>query len=213
MGILIPAGSGSSFTLSRSASTLSVAQGGNGTDTITLADAGGFTGAVSFAATGLPSGVTASFSPTSSTTSSVLTLTASSTAATGTSTVTITGTSGSLTASTTISLTVTGGSCTPTAIVPYISRRRAVVQQLQNLDFRILQSHPGAFQVRFVLHALKLQPIEIDLRDAPHAELLPADGEYFVVVIEVRLEPVPGAPSVAASARRRVRSVERSVRS
>ena len=121
MGILIPAGSGSSFTLSRSASTLSVAQGGNGTDTITLADAGGFTGAVSFAATGLPSGVTASFSPTSSTTSSVLTLTASSTAATGTSTVTITGTSGSLTASTTISLTVTGGSCTPTAIVPYIS--------------------------------------------------------------------------------------------
>ena len=110
-----------SFTLSRSASSLSVTQGSSATDTVTVTPANGFTGSVSFTASGLPSGVTASFSPTSSTTSSTLTLTASSTATTGSSTITITGTSGSTTASTTIALTVASGSCTPTTIVPYIS--------------------------------------------------------------------------------------------
>ncbi|MGA2888294.1 MAG: cellulose binding domain-containing protein [Terracidiphilus sp.] len=103
------------FSLSSSASTLSVAQGSSATDTITVTDTGGFTGAVSFVATGLPSGVTASFSPTSSTSSGVLTLTASSTATAGSSTVTITGTSGTTTATTTIALTigsVGGGACT-----------------------------------------------------------------------------------------------------
>src|SRR5262249_57262435 len=49
-----------------------------------------------FSASGLPTGVTASFSPNPSTSSSTLTLTASATATTGTATVTITGVSGSL---------------------------------------------------------------------------------------------------------------------
>ena len=72
----------------------------------------------SFGATGLPSGVTASFStnpvtpPANGSATSVLTLTASSTATVGTATVTITGTSGSTTHSTTISLTVNSSSAT-----------------------------------------------------------------------------------------------------
>jgi glucuronoarabinoxylan endo-1,4-beta-xylanase len=105
----------SGFTLSPSVSTLSVNQGSSGTDTITVTDTGGFTGSVSFAASGLPSGVTASFNPASSTSSSVLTLTASSTGTTGAFTVTVTGTSGSTTASTTFTLSVGttgGGACT-----------------------------------------------------------------------------------------------------
>ncbi|MGA9669341.1 MAG: glycoside hydrolase family 6 protein [Terracidiphilus sp.] len=104
------------FTLRPSATALSIASGASGTDTITVTDISPFAGSVSFAASGLPTGVTASFSPTSSTTSSVLTLTAGSTAAAGTSTVTITGTSGTLTATTTIALTVTssGGGCAVT---------------------------------------------------------------------------------------------------
>jgi hypothetical protein len=101
-------GTGGGFTLKPSATALSVAQGASGTDTITVTDVSPFTGSVSFTATGLPSGVTASFSPASSTSSSVLTLTASSTATLGAATVTITGTSGTLTATTTIALTVTG---------------------------------------------------------------------------------------------------------
>lgn len=100
--------SAGSFTIKPSSSTLSIGKGSSSTDTITVADVSPFSGAVTFAASGLPSGVTASFSPASSTSSSVLTLTAGSTAAAGSSTVTITGTSGSQTSTTTIALTVTG---------------------------------------------------------------------------------------------------------
>ena len=94
------------FSLGASPSTLSVTQGASGTDTVTVTDIGGFTGSVAFTVSGLPSGITAAFSPTSSTTSSVLTLTASSTATAGASTVTVTGTSGGTTASTTFTLSV-----------------------------------------------------------------------------------------------------------
>src|SRR5271157_1254067 len=102
------AGSSSpSFTLSDSPSSLTITQGAaGGTSTITVNAVNGFTGSVSFAASGLPSGVTAAFNPTSMTTTSTLTLTASSSATLGTVTVTITGTSGSLVSTTTLALTV-----------------------------------------------------------------------------------------------------------
>jgi subtilase family serine protease len=101
-----------SFTLSDSPSSLSITQGSSGTSTITVNDLNGFTGSVTLAASGLPSGVTAAFGTNPTTGTSVLTLTASATATTGTSTVTITGTSGSLTATTTLALTV-NSSATP----------------------------------------------------------------------------------------------------
>lgn len=95
------------YTLSSSPSTLSVALGNSKSSTITVTPTGGFTSSVSLSASGLPSGVTASFNPTSTTTTSTLTLTASSSATIGSATVTITGTSGALTQTTTINLTVT----------------------------------------------------------------------------------------------------------
>jgi subtilase family serine protease len=101
-----------SFTLSDSPSSLTITQGGSGSSTITVNDLNGFTGSVTLAASGLPSGVTAAFGTNPTTGTSVLTLTASATAATGTATVTITGTSGSLNASTTLALTV-NSSATP----------------------------------------------------------------------------------------------------
>jgi chitinase len=97
----------SSFTLSDSPSSLSIAQGAAGTSTISVRPANGFSGSVTLAASGLPSGVTASFGTNPTTGTSLLTLTASSSATAGSSTVTITGTSGSLSASTSIALTVT----------------------------------------------------------------------------------------------------------
>jgi subtilase family serine protease len=104
---LLAGSSTPSFTLSASPSSVTITQGGaGGTSTITVTDLGGFSGSVSLAASGLPSGVTAVFSPNPTSTTSTLTLTASATATTGTATVTITGISGSLQASTTVSLTV-----------------------------------------------------------------------------------------------------------
>jgi uncharacterized protein YdeI (BOF family) len=101
-----------SFTLAPSASTLAITQGKTATDTVTVTDVGGFTGSVTLAATGLPSGVTVAYGTNPTTGSSVLTFTASSTAPVGTSTVTITGTSGSTTATTTINLTVSASGFT-----------------------------------------------------------------------------------------------------
>jgi Abnormal spindle-like microcephaly-assoc'd, ASPM-SPD-2-Hydin len=96
------------FSLSALPSSLTIAQGSNGSSTISVALQNGFTGSVSLAASGLPSGVTASFgtNPITGTSGSTLTLTASSAATTGTSTVTITGTSGTRSHTTTVALTV-----------------------------------------------------------------------------------------------------------
>ena len=98
---------GPNFALSAS-SAVSIAQGSSGTTTITVTPLNGFSSSVTLSASGLPSGVTALFSPNPTTGSSTLTLSASNTATTGNNvTVTITGTSGSLTNSTTVGLTVT----------------------------------------------------------------------------------------------------------
>ena len=109
------------FTLTANPNTLTVSQGNQGTSTITVVPLNGFSGSVTLSATGMPSGVTAGFSPNPTTSTSTLTLTASATATLGTSTVTITGTSGSLTPTTTVSLTVTASgpvvTLTPTSLV------------------------------------------------------------------------------------------------
>lgn len=76
------------------------------TSTITVTNVGGFSGNVALAVSGLPSGVTASFSANPTSGTSTLTLTASDTAAPGPALLTITGTSGALTATANIALTV-----------------------------------------------------------------------------------------------------------
>jgi N-acetylneuraminic acid mutarotase len=95
------------FTLAANPNTLTVAQGASGVSTVTVSDIGGFTGSVTLSASGLPGGVTATFSPNPATGSSTLTLTASSTAALGAATVTISGNAtGVPSATTTLNLTV-----------------------------------------------------------------------------------------------------------
>src|SRR5208283_2939079 len=97
--LLIGCGGGSSgnaqggpgFTLSAAPGSVSIAQGGQGTSAITITPQDGFSGSVTLSASGLPSGVTASFSPNPATGTSTLTLAASATASTGTVTVTTTG--------------------------------------------------------------------------------------------------------------------------
>jgi uncharacterized membrane protein len=89
-----------------SASSVNMGQGSSSTSYVSASPQYGFTGNVNLAISGLPTGVTASFSPNPTNGSSVLTLTASSSAAIGQSTVTLTGTSGSLTKTTTFTLGV-----------------------------------------------------------------------------------------------------------
>lgn len=100
------------FSLAQSAAAVSETRGSSATDTITVTDTGGFTGAVTLSASGLPSGVTATFGTNPTTGSSVARFAASSSATAGTSVVTIRGVSGTTTASTTITLTVNASTTT-----------------------------------------------------------------------------------------------------
>ena len=103
-----PAPAGPDFALAATPSTVGVAQAGTATSTIGITRLNGFTGGVTFSASGLPAGVSAAFSPATATgASSTLTFTATAAAATGAATVTVTGTSGALTRTTPIALTVT----------------------------------------------------------------------------------------------------------
>jgi endo-1,4-beta-xylanase len=98
------------FTLSANPSSLTVNQGASVASTLSITRVGGFVGSVTFSASGLPSGVTASFNPPSTTgATSTVTFTASSAATLGAANVTITATGGGLTRTATIALTVSGG--------------------------------------------------------------------------------------------------------
>lgn len=103
------------FSVGVSPSSVSVVRGASTTTTVTVTSTGGFNSAVTLSATGLPAGVTASFSPASVTppangsSTATLTLTASASATLGSAVVTVTGTSGSTTRSASLSLTVNSG--------------------------------------------------------------------------------------------------------
>ncbi len=115
------------FAVSALPASLTIAQGGKGTSLISVTGvfAGEFPQGVTFEVTNLPSGVTASFGPTSTTETSVLTLSVGSTAAIGTYPVTVSAignlssTLELLLGSTTITLTVTGVT-PPTCAIDYV---------------------------------------------------------------------------------------------
>jgi hypothetical protein len=98
------------FMISSSADSMTIARGGLGTSTITSTLSGNFNSTVSLSTTGLPSGATASFSPSSFGApgggNSTLTLTASLLTPPGTYNVTVTGTGGGQTHTAQINLTV-----------------------------------------------------------------------------------------------------------
>ena len=96
-----------SFTLTATPSALSLAQGSTAAVSISIAPSNGFTGSVTLATSGLPSGVTAVFSSNPVSGSSALTLSANGTALLGPASILITGTAGTATASTIVALSVT----------------------------------------------------------------------------------------------------------
>jgi kumamolisin len=108
VSLTVTAPNSGSFTLSVSPSSGYLDEGQSGYAVVTVTASGGFDSAVSFTATGVPSGVTTSFSPTTVTGSGTtdFNLTVARTAKTGTYTITIKGTSGTKSASTTLSLQI-----------------------------------------------------------------------------------------------------------
>jgi kumamolisin len=108
---LAPTSKTPAFSISASPASLSVVQGSSGSSTISTTVSGGFDAALSLSASGQPSGVTATFSPTSiaapGSGSSTLTLAVASTVAAGTYSITVTGSGGGITHTTTVSLSVT----------------------------------------------------------------------------------------------------------
>jgi len=138
------------FSLSASPGSINVAQGSSGTSTITETDLNGYSGTVSLSASGLPSGVTASFNPTRTTSTSLLTLTASSSAATGTSTVTITGTDGTLTHTTTVSLTVGSSNYTAAQVLSGVQKNMVSSKQVNtepHINTMTRQMNVNVYQV------------------------------------------------------------------
>jgi hypothetical protein len=115
---LLPSASvGNDFTLNASPASASVTAGsaGSASTTVTTVIATGTAESVTLGASGLPSGTTAAFAPTSTTAGGSSTLTITTTASTlpGGYPITITGTAPSATHSTTFTLTVTGTTTGP----------------------------------------------------------------------------------------------------
>ena len=106
------ASAGASFSLSTSPSSQTVTAGNQTTYTATVTAINGFTGTVSFAVGGLPSGANGSFNPASvsGSGSSTLTVTTTTNTPTGTDTLSVTGASGSLAQTNTVTLTVNAAS-------------------------------------------------------------------------------------------------------
>ena len=107
---VLSAGSGGGFTIRTSPTSLALAWGSSGTSTITTTASGGFDSAIALSASGMPSGVTVSFSPSTNAApgsgSSSMTITVHQGAKTGNSTITITGTGGGTTHTTAVALNV-----------------------------------------------------------------------------------------------------------
>lgn len=111
LSIVVAAAPVPDFTLAANPATLSIERGSSATVAVQITRSGGFAGAVTLTATGLPGGVTATFDPGAPTgTSSTLTLTAAAGAAIGNATVTITGNAAGINPrSTQLGLSVTPG--------------------------------------------------------------------------------------------------------
>jgi serine protease len=106
---IVTGGGTNNFSISASPSSLTIAQGSNGSSTISTAVTSGSAATVSLSASVSPSGPTASLSPTSVTAggSATLSVSVGSSVATGSYTVTVTGTEGSAVHSTPVAVTVT----------------------------------------------------------------------------------------------------------
>jgi subtilase family serine protease len=173
------------FTVSASPSSVSIVQGSNGTSRISTSISGGFNAAISLSVSGLPAGVTASFSPTSiaapGSGSSTLTMNVSSTASTGTHTLTVTASGGGITHTTTVSLTVTSPSAGSFAVS--VSPSSGYIYRGTSSYATVTSTISGGFNAAVTLTASGM-PANTSYRFTPNPIAAPGSGtsRFYIVV-------------------------------
>jgi glycosyl hydrolase family 39 (putative alpha-L-iduronidase) len=137
------AAAGPNFNISASPASQTVLPGGSTTYSVAVSAVNGFTGSVTFAASGLPFGAAASFNPTSvsGSGSSTLTVTTSANTPTGTYPITIAATSGTLEHTTQVSLVVSGPTGFSLSVTP---SSRTIAQNSWN-TYSVTVSPQGGF--------------------------------------------------------------------
>ncbi|MGB8885100.1 MAG: hypothetical protein WCC87_00150, partial [Candidatus Korobacteraceae bacterium] len=120
------------FTMSASPAALSIAQGNQGTSTITTAISGGFNSSISLSASGMPTGTTVSFNPATipapGSGTSTMTITVGSATPVGTYPLAVSGNGGGVQQNAVVSLTVTASSST----ITYVQANYATPQSPQS---------------------------------------------------------------------------------
>src|SRR5215472_3252524 len=177
LDIVFNPGTTADFALSTADTSLSVTQGSSATTTVSTSGSGGFNSAVSLSASGLPAGVTASFSPASiaapGSGNSTLTFTASSTATAGTSNVTITATGGGVTHTTTVALTVNAATAPNFAVS--VSPGSLSVAQGSSGNTTVSTTVSGGFNAAVALSASGL-PAGVTATFSPASIAAPGSG-------------------------------------
>jgi hypothetical protein len=118
---------GATFKVSPASASLTLAQGASGSDAVSVTALNGFTGTVSFSASGFPAGTSGSLSPGSSASSATLSVTTTSAAVPGSYPITITGTSGGtgnsnpITVTSTVTLVITAATTPGFTLTPAAS--------------------------------------------------------------------------------------------
>lgn len=162
------------FSLTSGASSATLADGNSAAIKFSAAAGKGFKSAVTFAASGLPAGVTGSFAPASVASpgngSTTLTLKATSSAATGTFAITVTATGGGMNQTQTISLTVINPTFTLTA-----SSVSATVTAGNSTAFTVNTSALSGFKSAITL-SVNGYPKGVTAKFAPNSIASPGNG-------------------------------------
>jgi subtilase family serine protease len=183
------------FAISASPASVSVLQGNSGTSTITTTVSGGFSSAIALTATGQPTGVTATLSPTSiaapGSGSSTLTLAVASTTVAGTYTITVTGTGGGITHTATVALTVTAP--TAGAFTISVSPTSGSLRQGQSGTATVTTAVSGGFDSAIALSATG-EPTGVTITFTPSSIAAPGSGKSSMLLTVSRTAPTGTYP-------------------
>ncbi|MGA7414618.1 MAG: S53 family serine peptidase [Bryobacteraceae bacterium] len=167
------------FALTASPTSVSVVQGSNGTSTITTTVSGGFKSAIALSASGQPSGVTVTLSPTSivapgsGTSTMTIAVASGSTVTPGTYPIMVTGTGGGITHTATVTLTVTAQGAG--AFTISVSPTSGTVRRRTSGSATITTSVSGGFNSAVALSATG-QPTGVTVSFSPTSIAAPGSG-------------------------------------